>query len=193
MKNLNREAKYSEALATLVAQDYDISAIVNQHRLREQAAIGQPTEADLRHQLSTPESWQPHFDQHEPTLSPSTLRIGGRFTLTAGQRSTLRDRYEMTPTKVVEVVNIELYPQTKCIHNLVLRSDRHVAESRRKHILVQCCISDFGQWLDSSSERDKEIEKVKDESAPHNKAATRDGCGGKVSSADIVADYLKFI
>ena len=153
--NLDSEARYSQAIATLTALKYDIRSIVDQHTARQATEDRKASEMDIRYPLSTPESWQPHFDNGTPTLNNSTIREGGRFVLTPGQRSILRDRYEMTPTHFVEVSRVELFPGTIYIKSVVLKSDLHIAESERKHALIQCCISDFGQWLHSSIERDE--------------------------------------
>lgn len=162
---MNSDHPAFQAIATLKHLGFNTKSLDDQLAEKTEATITQPSEFDLLYPLSTPASWLPHFEHGVPTLSPSTIRVGARLTLTPGQRATLRERYEMTPTRVVEVVNFELYPGTKAIKWLTLRSDLHVPESHRKHILVHCLISDFGNWYRSSIELDQEAEKAK-ESAP---------------------------
>jgi hypothetical protein len=127
-------------------------------------------------------------------LTNSTLRVGARLQLSPGQRSTLRERYELTPTKVVEVVNIELFEGTRMIRELVLRSDLHVSEHQRKHILVHCRISDFGAWYGSSVELDREREAEASSGPAHRRgepnAGRKSANGDEVDAAKLAELYL---
>jgi hypothetical protein len=157
--DLSTESRFRAAVDTLDAQGFDTAEIRREKAAREVRTIRTPNASDLAFPLNTPASWLPHFvNGQPPVLTNSTLRVGARLQLSPGQRSTLRERYELTPTKVVEVVNIELFEGTKMIRELVLRSDLHVSEHQRKHILVHCRISDFGAWYGSSVELDRERE-----------------------------------
>ena len=184
-QTINSESEYSKALATLTAQGFDIKSIVSQKAAKDEEAQPKPTEDDLLYQLTTPDSWIPHFESREPVLSLSTIRIGTRLTLTSGQRSTLRDRYEMTPTKVVEVLRVECFPGTRSIRELVLRSDLHVPDNQRKHILVHCRISDFANWWRSSIELDKKAEEEK-----QSKEAAKPK---ESASAALAESYLQYL
>jgi hypothetical protein len=167
MTNFNTTAQdaYTRAIQTLVAQEYDISDIIRQNKEKETRNAPQPTDLDQLYPLTTPESWVPHFDigasdpmENVPILSTSTLRMGGRFLLTPGQRATIRARYNLTPTKVVEITQLECYEGTRIIKDLVIKSDLHVPEHQRKHVLVCCRISDFGKWYSEAKAIDEEIE-----------------------------------
>src|ERR1035437_7256746 len=159
--DLTSESRYRSAVDTLDEMRFDTTAIRHEHASREASRYRAINESDIAFPLNTPESWLPHFeDGQPPVLTNSTLRVGARLQLSPGQRSTLRDRYELTPTKVVEVTNLELFEGTRFIRELVLGSDIHVSEHQRKHILVHCRISDFGAWYRSSVELDKEREEA---------------------------------
>lgn len=189
---MNSDHPAFQAISTLKSLGLNTKGIEDQLAEKADAAIAQPSEFDLLYSLATPASWLPHFEHGVPTLSPSTIRVGARLTLTPGQRATLRERYEMTPTRVVEVVNFELYPGTKAIKWLTLRSDLHVPESHRKHILVHCLISDFGNWYRSSVELDQEAEKAR-EDKPRAKRASAgkgvEGRGSAESALELAAKY----
>lgn len=176
--DLTSEARFRAAVDALDAQGFDTAAIRAEHAAREVRTIRPPSASDIAFPLNTPVSWVPHFkDGQPPVLTNSTLRVGARLQLSPGQRSTLRDRYELTPTRVVEVVNIELFENTRYIRELTLRSDIHVSEHQRKHILVHCRISDFGAWYSSSIELDREREANLAASGPRTAGASRRASG----------------
>lgn len=191
---INSEAERQKALAILVSQGFEIKDLVAQQESRE-ATASSPTQEDLRYPLTTPDSWLPHFESREPLLSTSTLRIGARLTLTPGQRATLREQFEMTPTKVVEVTRLECFPGTRAIRELVLRSDLHVPESKRKHILVHCRITSFGKWYGSSIELDKAKEEEK--AALQDQRAQRASAKGNkkedISAKALAESYLQYL
>ena len=88
---------------------------------------------------------------------------------------------------------MECYPGTKAIKELVLRSDLHVPESNRKHILVHARITSFGKWYGSSIELDKEKEEEK-EKLRRNEDNSPKGKKKEDTSAKALAEsYLQYL
>jgi len=112
-----------------------------------------PDEEDLRWRLEVGEGIAEHFEGGRPVLT-RRLVVGRKYALTPGQRSVLRDWYGLTPTKLVEVTVLQTYAcDDTVIRTLVLRSDIHVEEQNRKHVLVEATISNFGRFMTASAER----------------------------------------
>lgn len=92
-----------------------------------------------------------------PTLSTSTLRAGAQFLLSRGQRARLR-AYGLTPSRVVECVSLDMFPGTRAVKAMVLKSCLHVAEHQRRHVLMQVTINDFGAFIQSAIELEHEAD-----------------------------------
>ncbi len=75
---------------------------------------------------------------------------GRSYTLTPGQRTVLRDRYGMTPTKTVVVEEIAIWPAAPtCVRHVILRSNEHVPNTR-KHVLNRAIIDDWVSFCDAA-------------------------------------------
>jgi len=121
-----------------------------------------PSADDLRWPLSPPEEIGAHLSlgADRPTLDCKLVR-GRSYGLTPGQRDILRDWYGLTPTRTIEVVNVELFdPAVYHHHNIVrsvtLRSNIHVEEHKRKHMLISCVIDNWGAFCTAAKKRDEE-------------------------------------
>lgn len=202
MKNLTAHLDaYTPALATLQRLGFDTSDITKQHAvmLREHDAA-QPTALDLQWQLSTPESWHTHFEQTKkvgdvvlteggvaPIFSTSTCRVGAQFSLTKGQRNMMRG-YGMTPTRYVEVIDLELFPSTRAVRMITFKSCLHVPEHKRKHVLFQVTITDFAKFMQSAKDIDNEDEDVKAERDESKRAKAEKV--DKTLTAALAAQYI---
>ena len=123
----------------------------------------EPSAEDLMcHCLTTPAAISEHFaDGTNPILSPRNITAGYSYQLSPGQRKWLRDRYDLTPTKTVTIIELALWPKTDHPRRLIIRSDLHVEEHRRKHVLVQVAITQPGEFFVQSAREDKLIEEQK--------------------------------
>lgn len=193
---LQREADYHHAKKVLERQGYDLSDILRQHKWREiQWDLRQPVALDLQYGITTPDSWRPHFEQHVPSvplsdgvplaapvvkgeppvLACDTLRRGGQFLLSKGQRTVLRERYSMTPTKTIEVSELSFYPGTNIVERIKLTSCIHITEEqRRKHVLRSCLITEFGEFMNNAREIDAQeiVDKVTEPKTTKQKETT---------------------
>lgn len=190
---LQQEQSYSTATAQLRLLGYELSEVYAQHKAKlEQHELAQPTELDRKYAITAPQTWAMHFEDKTaqqpkgfvPVLGTSTLRAGGQFLLTSGQRAKLRG-YGLTPTRVVECLSLDFYPATRCVRSLVLRSCLHVEEHKRKHVLAQVCINDFGAFMQASADLEQEAETVREEKASAEGKQT-----SKQLSAAIAAQYI---
>lgn len=188
-----REETYRVATTILLKLGYDLTAIYAQHvRKLEEYDAQQPTELDRKFEVTTPKTWVTHFESKEaqemkgfvPVLGTSTIRAGGQFLLTSGQRAKLRG-YGLTPTRVVECLSLDFYPNTRCVRSLVLKSCLHVEEHKRKHILAQVTINDFGAFMQAAIDLEREAEEVKEEKAESEGKQT-----SKQITAAIAAQYI---
>lgn len=69
-------------------------------------------------------------------LTAARCHVGRQYSLTPGQREILRERYGLTPTMVVQAVNVELFPgPDDVIWSITLKSVEHVDPRRRRHVL----------------------------------------------------------
>lgn len=162
--HIDNEQKYSTAVRLLALLGYDLADIHRQHttKLAEHES-GQPTDLDLKYQLQVPKSWASHFEE-VPYMSPSTIRVGAQLKLTSGQRKTLQSNREsggLTPTRTITILDIDCYPGTSAIRTLTLKSNIHVPEHKRRHVLTQWTITSFGDFMQRAYDADVEMNDVK--------------------------------
>lgn len=187
------EELYQVATAQLRRLGYDLKDVYAQHKAKlEEYECAQPTELDRKFVVTTPQTWVTHFEDKTadqpkgfvPTLGTSTIRAGGQFLLTKGQRAKLRG-YGLTPTRVVEVMSLDFFPETRCVRTLVLRSCLHVEEHKRRHVLAQVTINDFGAFMQAALDLEHEAEEVREEQAGKDGRLTP-----KQISAAIAREYI---
>lgn len=90
-------------------------------------------------------------------LSTSVLKVGCLVKLTSGQRSVLRDTYELTPTSIVEIIEVEMYPASVApgiVRAVTIRSMN--PELVRRHVLSMVRIDHFGDFIQRSANRETE-------------------------------------
>lgn len=160
-QHLEQESRYSTAIRLLASLDYDLTDIYRQHEVkRVEHETGQPTDLDLKYQLQVPKSWISHFEE-VPILGVGTIRIDAQFRLSPGQRKVLKDMAGLTPTRTITVTDLDLYPNTTAVRTLTIRSNVHIPEHQRKHVLVKWTITSFGDFMQRAYDAEVEIEAVK--------------------------------
>lgn len=187
----SHEVQYNAAVALLRKLDYDLADVYKQHAEKlagYEASL--PTDLDVKYQLSTPKSWAGHYELVAgdcPEFSTSTIRVGGQFTLSAGQRKVLKDLAGLTPTRTITITDLELFPNSQAVRRLAIRSNQHIPDNR-KHVLISWTITSFGDFMQRAHDAEVTIAatKVADEKA--NKP-------GKVTKPtktieQIAADYI---
>ena len=154
--------KEIHALRELERAGFDVKELWRELESRRAAVeCGTPTEDDLRYELPTecPKT-ESHLGGGNELLSPSRLWNGLSYALTPGQRGLLKDLYGLTPTMTVTVLWVEPWPGTRHPRRMCLRSDLHVADVRRKHVLTQAVIGKVGEFFRLAAERDVEEQKA---------------------------------
>jgi hypothetical protein len=148
-------------------------------RLEEQRV--QPTEADrlwpLARRISITEHLVPNVkevvmsaagvgvvlshgsDRERPTLS-CRLQVGMAYSLTPGQRDVIRDRFNMTPAPLVEVIECAMYEDGVHIRRVTLKSCEHV-DPRRRAVMTKFSIDAWGQFCADAKQRDADREEAK--------------------------------
>lgn len=97
------------------------------------------------------------------TLRAATAFPDRQYTLSSGQRTTLKERHGLTPAKVVVLTNVTTYPGTNIIWSLTIKSAEHIDPRRRRHVLVEAVIQPASQFFAAAAEREKEAEIERDE------------------------------
>jgi hypothetical protein len=156
-----------------------------------------PTEQDARFPLTPASSIEDHINGQSREELSCALVSGRKYSLTPGQRAILREWYGLTPTQLVVVERMEMFPHhPNLIRMVVLRSDVHITEDQRKHVLIHATIDSWGKFMDASITKGhelKEIAKAKYEAAyrakckaegkeylpPDERAALRAASAGK--------------
>ena len=167
---INAIDQIETALRILESQGYDTSSIWAEHNawlltLDQQ----QPTERDhaWARRAPAPSTIDEHFVGGLPEqLTAAKCHAGRQFTLSPGQRDVLRTRFGLTPTKVVEVVNVAVYPNDATLMwSVTLRSAEHVDPRRRKHVLNEVVLVPVSEFFEQAAARDKEREEQATEQA----------------------------
>lgn len=148
-------------------------------RLQEQRV--QPTEVDrlwpLARRISITEHLVPNVKEvvtsaagvdvvlshgsaaERPTLS-CRLQVGMAYSLTPGQRDVIRDRFNMTPAPLVEVIECAMYSDNIHIRRVTLKSCEHV-DPRRRAMMTKFSIDAWGQFCADAKQRDADREEAK--------------------------------
>ena len=94
-----------------------------------------------------------------PTLS-CRLQVGMAYSLTPGQRDVIRDRFNMTPAPLVEVLECAMYEDGVHIRRVTLKSCEHV-DPRRRAMMTKFSIDAWGQFCADAKQRDADREEAK--------------------------------
>jgi len=94
-----------------------------------------------------------------PTLS-CRLQVGMAYSLTPGQRDVIRDRFNMTPAPLVEVIECAMYEDGVHVRRVTLKSCEHV-DPRRRAVMTKFSIDAWGQFCADAKQRDADREEAK--------------------------------
>lgn len=94
-----------------------------------------------------------------PTLS-CRMQVGMAYSLTPGQRDVIRDRFNMTPAPLVEVIECAMYEDGVHIRRVTLKSCEHV-DPRRRAMMTKFSIDAWGQFCADAKQRDADREEAK--------------------------------
>ena len=110
-------------------------------------------------------------DRERPTLS-CRMQVGMAYSLTPGQRDVIRDRFNMTPAPLVEVIECAMYEDGVHIRRVTLKSCEHV-DPRRRAMMTKFSIDAWGQFCADAKQRDADREEAK-AGGPDESEATGD-------------------
>jgi len=125
-------------------------------------------------------------DRERPTLS-CRMQVGMAYSLTPGQRDVIRDRFNMTPAPLVEVIECAMYSDNIHIRRVTLKSCEHV-DPRRRAMMTKFSIDAWGQFCADAKQRDADREQAKAGSQAESEApdATKATKATKAPSAKAV-------
>jgi hypothetical protein len=133
-----------------------------------------PSTEDIKWPIQVPVSIEDHITSDGRETLSCALQVGRKYSLTPGQRAIIREWFNLTPTPLVEVTCIELFSHyPNLIRRVVLRSDVHVEEQNRKHVLIHCTIDSWGKFLEASIRKEEDLKEI---SAAKSEAAYRMKC-----------------
>lgn len=98
-----------------------------------------------------------------PTLSAAQCFGDRQFLLTPGQRDILRDKFGLTPTKVVVVQNVALFKDSVLVSGFTLKSAEHVDPRLRTKVLNSVYIHNAAEFFELGHLKDKEREAAREE------------------------------
>lgn len=148
-------AKIQAALDTLAEYKLPCQGVSDAFaRMLEEARV-QPSEADQRWPLTQPEYVGEHLalGDDRPTLS-CRLVAGRSYSLSPGQRDYIRDRFNMTPARLVKVIEVAVFPGTQLIRLVRLVSEEHV-DPRRRRMMTKFTIDRWGEFCDQARANDE--------------------------------------
>lgn len=107
-------------------------------------------------------------DEDRPVFSCAIVQ-GRAYSLTAPQRDVMRDRFNFTSAKWVEVMELAVYPGTNVPCKVVLKSCEHI-DTRRgaQTTLQQITITKWGEFM--SACRKREVERMQQAEVDKRKA-----------------------
>lgn len=108
-----------------------------------------------------------------PTLS-CRLQVGMAYSLTPGQRDVIRDRFNMTPAPLVEVIECAMYADGVHIRRVTLKSCEHV-DPRRRAVMTKFSIDAWGQFCADAKQRDLDREEAKEKVQSESEAPDAGG------------------
>lgn len=92
------------------------------------------------------------------TIALNNLVSGYSYTLSPGQREWMRRHYDMTPSEVIVVTEVECWPETRTLRSFKLESMVHVDPRNRKHVLTQARVTEGWRFFMESAVIDAERE-----------------------------------
>lgn len=128
----------------------------------------EPTELDAvwatRNQ--EPSSTDQHFKDGRPAvLTASDCFVDRQYTLSPGQRETLRERHGLTPAQVIIITHAPTFKGTNILSQIAIKSAEHIDPRNRRHVLVEAVLTPASEFFRVSAERDKEREAMREKSA----------------------------
>jgi hypothetical protein len=176
---INGIEQIETAIRVLASYGYDMSPVRAQHNTWiDSLDRREPTELDSTWASQTsPSIISEHTNEGVfEVLSAARCFADRQFTLSPGQRETLREQHGLTPTRDVLISNVVTFPGTKVISQFTLRSTEHISEERRRHVLVSAVIYPAATFFETSARRDKERE---EEAVETDKKAVKKGAQPK--------------
>lgn len=118
-----------------------------------------PTEEDRRYPHSAPVALEDHLGNgnRRPELDTS-LVVGRAYSLSPAMRDVIRDTYNMTPTELVQVIDLQHFENPAdalLIKTVTLRSEEHV-DSRRVAVMTKFTITSWGKFMARVAQRGSE-------------------------------------
>lgn len=155
---LNSIEQIETALKCLTSHGYATEALWAEHKAWvDSLDARQPTDDDRKwaSRSAKPVGMKDHFANGLPeVLTAAQAWEGRQYLLSPGQRDVLRERYGLTPSKVVEVVEVGMFAGTSIIHSITLKSALHVEEHKRKHVLSAVVISPAADFFSTAAAKD---------------------------------------
>jgi hypothetical protein len=156
MTNSNGESlvKLQEAIDTLRAYGLPVKGVQDALTQRVEDDKRVPDEADRRWSVGPVPSIEDHLSMGDgrPTLGCGMV-VGRAYELTPGQRDVLRERFGMTPSRLVRVDEVAMFDGGQMIKRVILHSEEHVPSNRR-HLMVAVVIDHWGEFMDAAQAKD---------------------------------------
>lgn len=179
----------TRALLTLETAGLDVHSLrTDLNGLRHELETYVPPSYPERYRIrSTPIDITEHLTGNRdliPALLHAPTSQGRIYTLTKGQRTILRERYGMTPTTEVKLLELAVWPAAPtCVQHVVISSTEHVPDTR-KHVLNRAVIDDWVTFCEASEAIDKEVDLVKEDEKQTKKSISHE------SFNDLLSQYL---
>lgn len=156
------EVKIIEALVVLKEYGLPVRVVTEAYQARIEEQRRQPTEDDRRWPWVEPVSIGEHINlgDDRPMLDCG-CQVGRMYALTPGQRDYIRDHFNMTPARLVEVHEVALFPGTRFIRRVTLASAEHV-DPNRKHVMKRFAIDTWGHFMSEAKASDQRRAEAKE-------------------------------
>jgi hypothetical protein len=157
---LNEWDTIEDAIGLLKSHGFNMRGTQEQYDDWRYICQRQPTADDLKYKLTPAATASEHLVGHgtdeRPPLS-TRLVVGRAYSLTPGQRDVLRERYGLTPTRTIIVTGYNTFEPVHpgVIRWVTIKSNMHVDDTR-KHILISATIGDFGHFMATAEQRDRD-------------------------------------
>lgn len=154
------EAREQIETAFEILKRYEIPHSVSREAFEAmvETASRTPDDDDMRWPLVEVEGIADHLtenDEERPLLS-TQLATGRAYALSPAQRDVVRKWFNMTPAPLVEVIDLALFPETKFVRHVVLRSMEHI-DPRRRRVMNKFTIDRWGKFMSAVAEREAEL------------------------------------
>lgn len=188
-----QRGKILEAFTFLQSVGIKVSGVLDQYEQDHAEALREPSEADYTFPFKPPLHIGDHLSMGggRPILD-SGLYVGRSYSLSPGQRQTLRDWYDLTPSQTVQVIGFSLFPDGKCIRQVRLECNIHITEvQRRKHLLLAVTIDHWGVFCRQASQRDAELAEARTtRTADTTTTVSKPRKPKTASMEDLMAEYM---